>query len=136
ARRAEDELMPWGLEGHHLGDHLLALGPGPGLTTDILRRDAASVTAVELDPRRADQLPARLAGPTVAVVAADAARLPFPAGLFSAAACLTMLHHIPSAALQDAALAELGRVLRPGGVLVGSDGLDSAERRRLHLGTR
>ena len=134
ARWVEDELMPWVLDGHDLGDHLLEFGPGPGLTTDILRRHAARVTAVELDPRLADQLAARLAGTNVAVVASDATRLPFPAGLFSAAACLTMLHHIPSAALQDAALAELGRVLRPGGVLVGSDGLDSAERRRLHLG--
>jgi SAM-dependent methyltransferase len=47
-------------------------------------------------------------------------------------ACLTMLHHIPSAALQDAALAEMARVLRPGGVLVGSDGMDTPERRRLY----
>src|SRR5262249_31715175 len=53
---------------------------------------------------------------------------------FSAAACLTMLHHIPSAELQDAALAELARVLRPGGVLVGTDGLDTPERRRVHIG--
>jgi ubiquinone/menaquinone biosynthesis C-methylase UbiE len=40
-------------------------------------------------------------------------QLPFPAGRFSAAACLTMLHRIPSLALQVAALAELARVLRP-----------------------
>ena len=30
------------------------------------------------------------------------------------------------------ALAELSRVLRAGGVLLGSDGLDTPERRRLH----
>ena len=58
--------------------------------------------------------------------------LPFPAGQFSGAACLTMLHHIPSRALQDAALAELARVLRPGGLLAGSDGLDTPTRRELH----
>src|ERR1019366_2308601 len=134
ARLVEDELLPWVLEGHDLGDGLGEVAAGPGLTTDVLRRYAAHVTAVELDVGLADQLAARLAGTNVEVVAADATRLPFPSGRFSAAACLTMLHHIPSAALQDAALAELGRVLRPGGVLVGSDGLDSAERRRLHLG--
>jgi SAM-dependent methyltransferase len=61
-------------------------------------------------------------------------RLPFPAGRFSSAACLTMLHHIPSPALQDAALAELARVLRPGGVLAGSDGLDTPARREIHEG--
>ncbi len=130
----EDELLPWVLEGHELGDELLEVGAGPGLTTDVLRGRAAHVTAVELDVGLADQLGARMAGTNVGVVAADATRLPFPAGRFSAAACLTMLHHIPSAALQDAALAELGRVLRPGGVLVGSDGLDTPGRRRLHEG--
>ena len=44
-----------------------------------------------------------------------------------------MLHHIPSPALQDAALAELARVLRPGGLLVGADGLDTPARRELHV---
>ena len=43
-----------------------------------------------------------------------------------------MLHHIPSPELQDAALAELARVLRPGGLLAGSDGLDTPARRELH----
>jgi SAM-dependent methyltransferase len=130
----ENELLPWVLEGHDLGDELLEIGAGPGLTTDVLRRHAAHVTAVELDRELADQLAARMAGTNVEVVEGDATRLPFPAARFSSAACLTMLHHIPSAALQDAALAELGRVLRPGGVLVGSDGLDTPERRRLHEG--
>jgi ubiquinone/menaquinone biosynthesis C-methylase UbiE len=134
ARLVEDELLPWVLEGHDLGDELIEIGAGPGLTTDVLRRHAAHLTAVELDVSLADRLASRLAGTNVEVVAADATRLPFPAGQFSAAACLTMLHHIPSAALQDAALAELGRVLRPGGVLVGADGLDTPDRRRLHQG--
>jgi len=127
-----NDLLPWVLDGHDLGDDLLEVGPGPGLTTDILRHRAARVTAAELDLALAGGLAARLAGTNVGVVGADAARLPFPAGCFSAAACLTMLHHIPSPALQDAALAELARVLRAGGVLVGMDGLDTPERRALH----
>jgi ubiquinone/menaquinone biosynthesis C-methylase UbiE len=134
ARLVEDELLPWVLEGYDLGDDLLEVGAGPGLTTDVLRRHAAHVTAVELDVGLADQLAARLAGTNVEVVAADATCLPFPSGRFSAVACLTMLHHIPSAARQDTALTELGRVLRPGGVLVGCDGLDTPERRSVHEG--
>jgi len=130
----EDDLLPWVLGGYDLGDDLLEVGPGPGLTTDILRRHAARVTAAELDPSLAAKLAARLAGSNVEVVRADATRLPFAAGRFSAAACLTMLHHIPSAELQDDALAELARVLRTGGVLVGTDGLDTPERRRKHIG--
>jgi SAM-dependent methyltransferase len=132
ARLVEDELLPWVLDGYQLGDDLLEVGPGPGLTTDILRRQAARVTAVELDLALAGQLAARLAGSNVGVVAGDVTRLPFPAGRFSSAACLTMLHHIPSPGLQDAALAELARVLRPGALLAGSDGLDTPARRAVH----
>jgi SAM-dependent methyltransferase len=132
-RLVEDELLPWVLDGHELGRHLLEVGPGPGLTTDVLRRQATRVTAVELDLDLAAKLAARLAGSNVTVVAGDVTRLPFPAGRFSSAACLTMLHHIPSPALQDAALAELARVLAPGGLLVGSDGLDTPARRDLHV---
>ena len=134
ARLVEDELLPWVLDGCELGDDLLEVGPGPGLTTDVLRWKAARVTAVELDLALAEALAARLVGSNVTVIAGDVTRLPFPAGRFSSAACLTMLHHIPSPALQDAALAELARVLRPGGVLVGSDGLDTPARREIHEG--
>jgi len=134
ARFVEDELLPWVLDGHDLGDDLLEVGPGPGLTTDILRRHAARLTVAELDPRLATQLAARLAGSNVTVVQADAVQLPFAPGCFSAAACLTVLHHIPSARQQDAALAEVARVLRRGGVLVGTDGLDTPQRRHVHRG--
>ncbi len=134
ARLLERELLPWVLEGCELGDDLLEVGPGPGLATDVLRRKAARVTAVELDLGLAGELASRLAGGNVGVVAGDVTRLPFPAGRVSSAACLTMLHHIPSPALQDAALAEIARVLRPGGLLVGSDGLDTPARREVHRG--
>ena len=45
ARFVEDELLPWVLDGHDLGDALLEVGPGPGLTTDVLRRRAARLAA-------------------------------------------------------------------------------------------
>jgi SAM-dependent methyltransferase len=100
----------------------------------VLRRKAARVAAVELDQDLAGRLASRLAGSNVTVIAGDVTRLPFPAGRFSSAACLTTLHHIPSPAQQDAALAELARVLQPGGLLVGSDGLDTPARREIHEG--
>ncbi len=134
ARLVEDELLPWVLAGHDLGDHLLEVGAGPGLTTDVLRGRVPRVTAVELDEALATALAERLAGTNVEVVKADATSLPFPDRHFSSAACLTMLHHIPTVALQDMALAEVARVLRPGGTLVGTDGLDTPARRRLHEG--
>lgn len=132
ARFVEDELLPWVLGRHSLGDDVLEVGPGPGRTTDVLRHLALRLTVVEVDDQLAHALAARLAGTNVEVVHADATTLPFPAGRFSTAICLTMLHHVPSAELQDRVLAELSRVLRPGGVLLGTDGTDTPARRDLH----
>jgi SAM-dependent methyltransferase len=129
----QDSLLPWVLDGVELGPRLLEVGPGPGLTTDVLRHRAASLTALELDPALAAKLGRRLGGTGVAVVRGDGAALPFRDGSFDAAAVLTMLHHVPSAALQDRVLAEVGRCLRPGGLLVGSDTLPSLRFRLYHL---
>lgn len=52
---------------------------------------------------------------------ADATDLPFDTGSFDAVVCFTMLHHVPTAALQDRLVAETARVLRPGGTFAGSD---------------
>jgi SAM-dependent methyltransferase len=60
--------------------------------------------------------------------------VPFEAGRFRAATCFTMLHHVPSPALQDKLLAEMARVLRRGAVLLGVDSLDSPAWRNLHEG--
>ena len=91
-----------------------------------------TLTALEVDPGLAAALADRLAGTNVNVVLGDATALPFADDRFSAAATLTMLHHVPSPALQDRLLAEIRRVLRPGGMLVGTDGVDRPEMRELH----
>jgi len=62
ARPVGDQLLPWVLDGCELGDDLLEAGPGPGLTTDVLRRKAARVTAVELDLALAGALAVEVAG--------------------------------------------------------------------------
>ena len=56
-----------------------------------------------------------------------------PNASFDGAVCLTMLHHVASSALQDRLLAEVARVLRPGGVFAGTDSLYSFGFRLLHL---
>jgi SAM-dependent methyltransferase len=126
-------IIPWALESVDLGDDVLEVGPGPGLTTDVLRTRFASLTAVEIDADLAAQLAARLAGTNVTVVHADARATGLPADRFSGATCLTMLHHVPTADRQNALLAEVHRVLRPGGTLAGTDSLDSPDFRELHV---
>jgi SAM-dependent methyltransferase len=134
AAYVESELLPWALQDADLGDEVLEVGPGPGLTTDVLRRRVPRLTAVEIDERLASALAERLAGSNVDVVHADGTRLPLRTGQFSAATLFTMLHHVPSDELQDRLLAEVRRVLRPGGLVVGSDGMVTPSRVELHEG--
>ena len=115
-----------------LGDDPLEIGPGPGLTTDLLRAALPRLTSIELDADLAAALQARLEGTGVTVVEGDATAMPFEDGRFSGAAMFTMLHHVPTVDLQDRIFREVARVLRPGGVLVANDGVASAEFEALH----
>lgn len=132
--KLEKNILPFALGEIELGEDVLELGPGPGLTTELLRKQVPRLTAVEIDPRSARSLSARLAGSNVTVVRGDAAALPFAAGSFSGALALTMLHHVPTPELQDRVLSEVFRVLKPGGVFAGVDSLMSLSMRLLHVG--
>jgi SAM-dependent methyltransferase len=126
------EVLPWVTQGVELGDELIEAGPGPGAATDWLCHRVTRLVAVEREKSAADKLTKRFAGSNVEVVEGDATALTFPDDAFDSAASFTMLHHVPTAALQDRLLAELLRVLRPGGVLVGSDSLPSDELHEFH----
>ena len=127
-----DLIIPYALADARLGDDVLEVGAGPGLTTDLLRTDLEKLTAVELDEDLAAALAERLAGTNVEVVPADATAMPFEDGRFTGAVSFTMLHHVPTAALQDQLFAEVARVLRPGGTFVASDSVASAELAEFH----
>ncbi len=133
-RRLANDLLPWALHGVDLGDDVLEIGPGPGLTTDLLRSRMRRLTALEVDAAAADALHRRLGDSGVRVVHGDGAAMPFADGAFSAVVSLTMLHHVPTAALQDRLLSEARRVLRPGGVFAGFDGVGSFLFRLIHFG--
>jgi len=131
-----ERLLPDAIDGVDLGDNVLELGPGPGLTTQALAAKTKRLTAIEIDPDLAREAGERTRGQgNVEVVVGDATELPFPDAEFSAVVCMTMLHHLPDAAAQDRLFAQARRVLRPGGVLCGSDNLGRGVRFHIiHIG--
>jgi ubiquinone/menaquinone biosynthesis C-methylase UbiE len=133
ARKVEDRLLPWALKDVDLGDDVLEIGPGFGVTTAVLARRPGRLTALEVDPSSVDYLGRRF-GDEVRLLHGDGAAMPLPDNEFSAAVCFTMLHHVPSPELQDRLFAEAARVLRPGGVFTGTDSLPSVRFRLIHLG--
>lgn len=72
SRILESELLPWIEGAGDLGADGLEIGPGPGLTTDLLRQRVRRLTAVEIDPTLGEALRSRLAGSNVEVLVADA----------------------------------------------------------------
>ena len=120
-RTVETQLLRWSLAGIDLGDNVLEIGPGPGVTTDLLRTRVSKLTCVEVDEALAGSLSARMAGTNVTVRHEDATAMSLPDASFDGAVCFTMLHHLPSATLQDRLLGEVARVLRPGATFAGSD---------------
>ncbi len=129
-----EKTLPWVLDNIELGQEVLEVGPGPGLTTDLLRQRVAKMTAIEIDPALADSLAARLRESNVTVVRGDATAMPFADAQFSSAVSFTMLHHVPTPALQDRLLREVRRVLKPGGVFAGVDSRQSFPMRVIHIG--
>jgi SAM-dependent methyltransferase len=102
------------------GDRVLELGPGPGtFTVEAARRAGpeGQLIAVDIQPEMIAQVKARVqeAGLTnVETHVADAYDLPLDDDSVERAFLVTVLPEIPD---QARALAELRRVLKPGGVL-------------------
>ncbi|MGB6763953.1 class I SAM-dependent methyltransferase [Mycobacterium sp.] len=131
-KTVEDALLPWVLGDVDLGDDVLEIGPGYGANIRVLIDKAPHYTAVEIDQPMAERLRARY-GDRAHIIHGDGTDTGLPAEEFSSVVCFTMLHHIPTPALQDQMLAEVFRVLRPGGVFAGSDSAASTLFRVLHF---
>jgi len=130
----QEDILP-ALTGQvDLGPDMLEIGPGPGAATEWLRHKVRRLTAVEIDEEAARLLAERYAGSSVEIVVGSAAELSYPDGSFDSVGSFTMLHHVPTLALQNQILAEAYRVLRPGGVLIGSDSLASTDLHHFHEG--
>ena len=98
--RQVGETLPGWLEGLKLGDDVLEIGPGFGATTRVLVDRVPTLTSLEIDESSVQGLRAQF-GERVEIVHGDGTAMPFPDGRFSAVVCFTMLHHVPSAQLQD-----------------------------------
>ncbi len=132
AATVEERLTPW-LAKRDLGDDVLEIGPGFGATTNVLLKAVPKLTVLEIDHASTELLRAKY-GDRAEVVEGSGAEMPFDSGRFSTVVCFTMLHHVPTASLQDAIFAEAARVLRPGGTYCGSDGQLNLRFRLLHIG--
>jgi SAM-dependent methyltransferase len=117
-----------------LGDEMLEVGSGPGAATEWLRKRVRRLVALEVDPDVAQQLANRYAGSNVEVLAGDASKLDFEEASFDSVGTFTMLHHLPTVTLQNQVLKEAFRVLRPAGILVGSDSLGTNGLHEFHAG--
>jgi SAM-dependent methyltransferase len=110
-----EQILPLAAE-HLAGAHrVLDVGCGEGQ----IGRLAAGLPGVELvvgvDPTAAQVALASRRGGGVALARSGAAALPFPPASFDAAVACLVFEHITDV---DAALSEVGRVLRPGGRFV------------------
>jgi ubiquinone/menaquinone biosynthesis C-methylase UbiE len=121
----QDEILPSLTQHADLGEEMLEIGPGPGAATGWLRDKVKKLTVVEIEETAAARLAETYADSNVEVVTGDATNLSYPDESFDSVGSFTMLHHVPTAALQNKILAEAFRVLRPGGVLIASDSVAS-----------
>ena len=131
ATAVADKLLPWALHDVELGDATLEIGPGYGANLRALA-DKTALTAVEIDGPMADRLLRRY-GDKARVMHGDGTDLRFADAEFDSVVCFTMLHHVPTAPLQDRMFAEAFRVLQPGGTFAGTDGVPSLSMRAMHF---
>jgi len=132
ANEVEEHLLPWVLADVELGDNTLEIGPGYGAILRVLVDKTPKLTSVEIDGAMAQRLQ-RLYGHRARIINGDGTDTGLPADEFSSVVSFTMLHHVPTAELQDRLFAEAFRVLRPGGVFAGSDSVGSVKFRILHF---
>ncbi|MFT4100076.1 MAG: class I SAM-dependent methyltransferase [Burkholderiaceae bacterium] len=92
----------------------------------LARFDDAQVVGLEVDERQLAKNLAEPPAPRLTFLPAGAQAIPFPDASFDGAMMLKSLHHVPPEAM-DPALAELARVVRPGGWLYVSEPVYAGE---------
>jgi SAM-dependent methyltransferase len=128
----QTSVLPYLVRDVDLGGAMLEIGPGPGAATEWLRRRVPRLVTLEHDHEAAEKLRETYGGTNVTTLIGDATDMDFDDASFDSVGSFTMLHHVPSATLQNLLFAEVLRVLRPGGVFIGSDSLPSDGLHQFH----
>ena len=106
-----EQILPLAAEHLAGASDVLDVGTGEGQVARVAA-EAGAGRVVGVDPIWAQLTVARERGSTPGYARAEAAALPFPDGAFDAVVACLVFEHIDAV---DEALAEVGRVLRPGG---------------------
>lgn len=118
-------VLPWALQGVTLRGDVLEIGGGSGAMAGALATECPDIrlTMTDYDEAMVQEARRHLApfGERVRVERADATALDYPDASFDGVCSFIMLHHVGD---WERALAEVARVLRPGGSFVGYDLLD------------
>ncbi len=103
--------------GDLAGQHVLEVGCGRGVGAEVIldRLGAEKVTAFDLDETMVELAQRRLAGRPVSLSVGDICAIEMPAGSVDAVIDFGIIHHVPA---WQHSIAEIGRVLRPGGLML------------------
>jgi SAM-dependent methyltransferase len=106
-----------GIEPSGIAIRLLDIGCGHGLMHSLLVTSGLplDVTGIDVAPGVIDL--ARRANPAIRYDVYEGDRLPYESGSFDAAVAITVVHHVPPPQWPGF-IAEMSRVVRPGGVVV------------------
>jgi len=110
--RNRERVMKRLLRQHAAPGRFLDVGTGTGL---LLRHLPPASVGLDINPR--NMAKARQYAPQSHLTLGDAEALPLQSNAFSTVLCTEVLEHLPN---PEQAVAEIERVLAPGGVLIGS----------------
>ena len=110
--RNRERVMKRLLRRHAVPGRSLDVGTGTGL---LLRHLPPASVGLDINPRNMAKV--RQYAPQSHLTLADAEALPLQSNAFSTVLCTEVLEHLPN---PEQAVAEIERVLAPGGVLIGS----------------
>lgn len=111
-------MIPWATQDCSLAGRVLEIGGGSGAMAEAIIHSHGQVnlTTTDVDPAMVQAAQRSLAGLPIEARQADATALPFADESFDMVVSFLMLHHVVE---WEQAVAEVARVLRPGGLFVG-----------------